>query len=371
MKLLLIVLFCIVGNNQIFGQQVFEYRRNVITGNMEVFEKSSETLFGKKVGELSQNIISGYYELKTFNQTSNKITVINNIYSNRPTYDATAYYQNLLTQINTLNQLEELKKINTNQIKDEYYKSQARKLEFENRSLIIENIFSFYNSQKTFPSNLKDGWYETMEIQQYDKQFWQKALDGATIKFMNNCGFVKIEKNKIVEYYRSLLRPFYTSCISHNVFQKVNFDYVETVKECKASYKTMGTGDKGTIYFINNLVNPDQQIANPNFSYYTLYTDNLRVTKDEILIQIARNQVCNTEDIKNLQFGGYFTGLPSQINNSKNFPSCNISNMTLAFKGLNGPYSIGIISSSDANKIWTLDNINFVTSNCLSSTLTD
>lgn len=362
------LVFPLIISAKVYSQSTFEYRRNAISGLMEVYEKSNTNAYGVKVGELNRNAISGYYELKTFNQSVKEITVTNNYYTNRPIYQnnySSNHYEILIQQLNALNQQAESKNLSTSS--NQSVKDEIKKNELEYNDKIIENLFKFYSSQKTYPTIIKDGYYEVMEINESDRNSkLMKQFGNIDVKlnYTHENAIVKVQNNKIVEYYRSIVRGFNSSTVNINIFHKLKLDLISPIKDCKSTYRF--NNEIRDVYFINNLINENCELTNPNFNYYTIYTDKLEDDYDTKLLQIARNEECNSSQMKYLNFGAYILNF-DKSNKSSDFPVCNETNLTLAFKNINSNFSIGILYK---DKEWHLNNINFDEAKCKSTILT-
>jgi hypothetical protein len=374
----------------IYGQTTYTYKPNPITGNLEVFKTSQgNKAYPQRVAEIVRNPISGYLEIKEYSTDNQVQQSSSDPYTNRPNFELVkqikAYdpYSGVIEQINTLNKRtennliqRERNNITNSTPKSEYYNKQLRDY-LQNISTTANKLLSFYNAQAKFPSKLPDGYYLTTEIQ-----------DGTSIKINNvldpnnkingdkeiQVGIAYIQNNKLVEYFESSW--FDKTSSTSNVFRKFNISVASNVVNCKVMFREEMTNEYRSLYFFDNILDSSSRIPNPNFGYFTLFTDGLVSDSEKPIglfgIKMGRQpHIPSSESIYE-----YFSNLPyangiDHNNNSKKY-NCSNSNLTFAFKVNAGKYCIlvyNIEKRNGKNDTWYYENIEFTPGNCASTIL--
>ncbi len=389
--ILFIPFFTIAIHSYLLAQTTFIYKPNPLTGNLEVFETNpNNRVLNNKVAVITRNKLTGYVEINDLTKEQSIKHSLPNPYTNRPNFELVDRikpfdfpYQALIDQITTLNKRTEYNLIqresssNTNSPdKSEYYNKQLREY-LQNLSTTANRLLSFYNAQAKYPTKLPDGYYLTTEIQ-----------DGTNIKINNvldpnnkvtgdkelQVGIANIRNNKLVEYFESSW--FDKTSTQSNIFRKFNIPVSSDVVNCKVMFREEMTNEYRSLYFFDNILDSTSRIPNPNFGYFTFFTDGLVSDSEKPIglfgIKMGRNaHIPSSESIWE-----YFSKLPyangiDHNNNSKKY-SCSNSNLTFAFKANAGKYCILVYNlekRNGKNDTWYFENIEVTPGNCDSTIL--
>lgn len=389
MKIILLIAMSFISI-YMYGQTTYTYKPNPITGNLEVFKTSQgNTAYPQRVAEIVKNPISGYLEIKEYSTGNEFQQSSNDPYTNRPNFELVkqikAYdpYSAIIDQINTLNTRIEYnvmqREVATNSnstSKSEYYNKKMRNY-LLNMSNTANKLLDFYNAQTKFPTKLPDGYYLTTEIQ-----------NGTNIKINNvldpnnningdkemQVGIAYIQNNKLVEYFESCW--FDKTSTQSNVFRKFNIPIASNVVNCKAMFREEMTNDYRSLYFFDNILDSTARIPNPNFGYFTFFTDGLLSDSEKPIGLFGIKMGRNAHNPSSESIWEYFSKLPYvngiDHNNSSKKYGCSNSNLTFAFKANAGKYCIlvyNIEKRNGNNDTWYYENIEFTSGNCGSTVL--
>jgi hypothetical protein len=352
--------------NLLMAQKSYVYKRNVATGNLEVFESYNGLPTGSALYQIKKNLY-GYLEIENIDASTNPFTKRPDYtaYSNFKSYQLPA--KEIFETLETINKRNEIDYVakqpqNNNSAFQNEMKRIAETL--QNESAIANSFLKFYNSNVSFPKTLKDGWYEVVNV--YDSKGLGNQLK-ASIDYSYNLAICKVKNNRIAEYY--------SNCNIFNlkegyVFQKVKLDVTSAITNCKATYRQANSNEYNTIYFLDNILDSTKRIQNPEFSFYAIYTDpTFKFNVNSIInIQIARNKTLTNDEVRNMGGAQYGTLLLERNPDTNN---CNNSNLTLGFrktKDTNDKYSIGILRFDD-KAVWLVNGITVTPANCSGTTL--
>lgn len=358
------------------AQNSIIYKRNPATGVLEVYESQYGFPVGQRIGDIKQNPISGYVEITNYEKDKIK-AVAESPYTRKPNYDIQKFtpfnlpYQSLIDQIETLNRRHEYQLLEREPIKQVPNSTlEEIKETFRTETNFADNFLNFYNSLSTFPLKLKDGFYNTAEISDSYMNPLTKLSNRTYVT-----GIAKVFDGKLVEYYGNIYLDNFST--TTNVYRKYNLAAPIEIKNCKSLFYEPG-GTLNQIYFLENLITSNNQIPDPNFGFYTFYTDGLNSPDNQITLlhKIGRDlgREINFNDISfknNSGALGYFAG--TFLSNRSYQFSCNNSNITFAFRPNKGKYSLSVLipgtAETDFVKTWwKVDNI-IITPNSCSSTV--
>ena len=349
-----------------FSQNSFVYKRNPF-GVLEVFQSQGGLPTGAPLYKIRKNIW-GYLEVESLNAAANP-------YTRRPDYSSyiTQGYnlptKQIFETLEALNKRSEYNYITSNKFQAQYSRnSEIDKIIKDYQAMaqqsnnVATNYLNFYNSNISFPKELRNGWYDVVGITKQD------GIPEAGIKegLSYNTGICKVVNNKIVEYYKDCQ----TSDVKDgNVFEKINFDLVSPIKDCKSTYRN-SFGFYYSLYFLDNILDSSKQTENPEFSFYSIYTsNNFKQQTLPLIINIFKNTLITKEFYNDKNDPPYLvvTGKPNPINND-----CSNSLLTIAFrkpKSTSDNFSIGILSADF--KSWIINNIPYTPSHCQSTILNE
>lgn len=320
-------------NNIAMGQNVV-FKTNNLTGQIEAFNSLSGQPTGTPLYKIKKNIW-GYLEIEGTEQNMDP-------YSKKPDYEflkqRQPYNLNLKEIIETLEILNYEREFQNIQSGNKSTFKQLKESDIQNyfasKTKIAEQILSFYNKVKTFPKNLKDGWYNIVRIIETPEI---KTL-GIPKSTIYHYGISLIKNNTIIEIFENIHA---LDIQSEGIFRKIPLEYAGQVQDCQGFFKEKGTNEYGTIYFMDNLINYDAQCEAPNFGFFTVYTSGF--TDNGNIFQFKDNENMTEQDIRDLTclFSAYISS-PNPNNNN-----CSNTNATFAFRNSNGKfYSIGIINTA-------------------------
>ena len=236
----------------------------------------------------------------------------------------------------------------------------------EKNTVIANGLLNFYTSQYQFPSKLQDGYYYATQL---DNQQWvDKAKNENTNGYFIKVGIARIEGNKIVEYFESAHSDMRSK--ESNIYRKLNLEVKGTVDKCKVSFRERGSDKYLTVYFFDNIIDPSFSIPNPNFGFFTVFTDGINgdLTPDKQIagIKIVRNFTIDPDaGLNNIMYLPYSGAIEKSNFSFQN--SCNNSSLTFAFKGNLGTYSFAVrilnfITKSEYK--WTFNNMTIAPGTC-------
>lgn len=391
MKYLLTILIFLTIKNA-GGQVTYVYEPNPLTGNVEILKTDkSKNIYREKVSVIKRNPISGYFEIEeTINQNLIQEPTINP-YSSRPNFELVYQikpfnvgYENLIEQINTLNKRFEFD--NVNQLRQNnnldknklLYVDNFLKNYYENMNTTAKNLLNFYNAQTKFTQVLKDGFYYTTEISNNSVVNANNKLHAdnqINAEFKTTLGIAKVINNKLVEYYETMY--FEEMDKRSNVYKKFNLEISSTINNCKAIFREKGIPDIKTIYFFDNIIDPEFAIPDPKFgviSFNTSFIPSANVNSNYsgkfLILRVARNKTgkITQEELKGSDLTiGNFGYIISYTTLNDNNSSCTNNSVMIAFKPNNGNYSIGVSYlnlSLNQNIYWSFDNILIGESSC-------
>lgn len=366
MRIVLTIIILLIAP-PLFSQNSFVYKRNAF-GVLEVYQSQYGLPTGNPLYQIKKNVF-GYLEIENLNTSPNP-------YTRRPDYSTyvTQGYnlptKQILETIETLNKKQEYDYINSNAFQAR--NSQNSDIDritkdfqsfFEDRNRMASSLLNFYNSNISFQSSFKNGWYDVVEIYNQDGLARLNVKEGVDYKY----GVCKVVDNRIVEYYQNSsnwdIKDGY-------VFQKIKFDLASPIRNNKSSYRTLA-GRYNFIYFLDNLLDSSKQIPNPQFSYYSLYTTT-NFKESTVLIQIARNEMITDEDIKSMSIGAYSLAVGKE-SLSQGSGDCSNGLLTIAFRkpeSNSDHFHMAIYRISDFKK-WILRSISYKEGECHSSILNE
>lgn len=350
-----------------FSQSSYVYKRNLATGELEVFESQGGLPTGSALYKIKKNVY-GYLELESINASTNPFT-------RRPDYSAYSNYNSyklpakeIFETLETLNKKNEYDYISSNP--SLYTNNNASQLIQEtqtfmqNRTKIATSYLNFYNSNVDFPKKLKDGWYDAITIKKVEVNEASRKL-GFTDGNEFSLAICKIENNKVTEYYENInIADIKTGF----VFQKVKLDVISGVNNCKSTFRASNDNVYSSIYFLDNILDSTKQISNPEFSFYTVYTaNNFKANNLTLTFQIGRNKTITRDEIVNFKGGPYVLTV---FKPNPNTSDCKNSEITFAFKKSTDKFSFGIVRIGDS-AIWTINDLTFSPGACNSTILNE
>lgn len=366
MKAIITVTLCIL-TNFLLAQKSYVYKRNLATGDLEVFESSGGLPTGSAVYKIKKNVY-GYLEVESIDASTNPFT-------KRPDYSAYSNFNSyklpakeIFETLETLNKKNEYDYIASNPTVAN--NSNASKLIqdaqsfMQNRNKIASSYLSFYNSNVDFPKKLKDGWYDAITIKKVELNDVSKNAgfnDGYDFSLV----ICKVESNKVTEYYENIN---VADVKTGFVFQKLKLDVVSPINNCKSTFRAFNDNVYSSIYFLDNILDSAKQITNPEFSFYTVYTAaNFKSGNLTLNFQIARNKNITRDEIVNFRGGPYILTVfkPNPYTGD-----CSNSVITFAFKKSPDKFSFGIVRIGDS-AIWTINDLSFSPGTCNSTTLNE
>lgn len=354
-KFLILILFL---NFQAIGQNSYVYKRNLLTGELEVFSSTGGFPTGSPLMKFKRNLY-GYLEVQ-------ELPVNSDPYTGMPDYSALKMrnpYQlpineiietieSLNLSISYQNKRMEGSSVNSN-ITDDL--NNYRKY----KDKIATSYLNLINNLENTPKILKNGWYRVARIFK-EEGITQIGLMGGN---SYSLGIAKVIDNILVEYYEN---KHIADNVDGFVFQKIPLYAPIQISNLSVPFKNKITQAHEKLYFINNIFDPNIQEPEPNFSFFSIYSSSN--TAPALLLFIKRNEKITDENIKTLE------GIPYQIQHTYANPianQCDNSNLTLAFKeGEKNWYSIaGIDFLGKGNFIFP--DISISTNNCGSLVLND
>jgi hypothetical protein len=372
------------------GQVTYVYEPNPLTGNVEILKTDkSKNIYREKVSVIKRNPISGYFEIEeTKNQNLIQEPAINP-YSNRPNFELVYQikpfnvgYENLIEQINTLNKRFEFDNVNQLRQNNNLDKNKLLFIDnflknyYENMNTTAKNLLNFYNAQTKFTQVLKDGFYYTTEILNnsivnVNNKLYADNQINAELKTI--LGIAKVINNKLVEYYETMHIDEMSK--NSNVFKKFNLEVTSTINNCKAIFREKGIQDIKTIYFFDNIIDPEFAIPDPKFGVISFNTSSIPSASvnsnySGILLKVARNKAekITQEELKSSDLTkGNFGYAISYATLNDNNNSCANNSVMIAFKPNIGNYSIGVSYLNLSLKqefYWSFDNIIIGESSC-------
>lgn len=362
MRLIIIFLLCL-ATSSLMSQTSVVYKRNPATGQLEVFESRGGLPTGQPLFKIKKNVY-GYLEVENSGASQDPFT-------NKPDYSAYNNFKpyqlpakEIFQTLETLNKRYEFDYVSTNENKktSELGKEYFQKY-FQDRSNIANAFFSFYQSNVSFPSAFKNGWYEVVNIYNTEGSSILGTSAGRDYKY----GICKVENNKVVEYYENCnvydLKDGY-------VFQKIKFDVISGIANCQSTFRAAGDNSYSTIYFLDNILDVNKQINNPNFAYYAIYTNyDFRQNGKLLNILIARNKKITEQEVRESSAGPYQVAL---VKGNPQTYDCDNSIMTLAFRNSTDKFSIGIYEPTKTfygGKVWIINDIVVPASTCKATTI--
>ena len=349
-----------------FTQSSVVYKRNAF-GELEVYQSQGGLPTGSALYKLKKNVW-GYLEVENLKASTNPFT-------NRPDYSAYSTYNSyqlptkeIFQTLDVLNKRTEYDKLianpNTNNNSNTSELLKEAQTFMQNRSAIATSLLNFYNSNVEFPKNLKDGWYEVTKITKNTQNEASREL-GFKDGYDYTLGVCRVANNRIAEYYENInlfeMKDGF-------VFQKINVDIMSLITNCKSSYRAKNENEYSTIYFLDNVVDIERQIPNPQFAYYSVFTaPNFNSNNLTLHIQVARNKNITRDEVVNLQGGPYILTVfkPNPVSSD-----CSSSGITLAFRKSTDKFSIGLLRFSD-RAVWTLNDLNLTAGTCASTVLNE
>lgn len=263
--------------------QNYVYKRNLISGNLELFDAGNgNTPFGGPLMILKRDPVSGYIVIENRNKNIDLQSEANPIYGGMPYIrvirdrqpkNFSLNYSQITVDINTINKkyipvtrVDGLAKVGTEDI--------LLKLsgEFENSSLVAEHFLNVYHKQVESFIPLNDGWYNTYGIRDVVRNNKNPDYLG-NAKYFLTVSISKVENNKITEYYSTIdvMQTLTNKC---TVFLKEKIDVTGEVNNYKTQMRFKKSSLIEEIYFIDNFIDMDYKINNPNFGFFKLSFDN-------------------------------------------------------------------------------------------------
>lgn len=356
MRNLLFLLLLVVAPITLLAQSTVVYKRNPFTGVLEVYQSVGGFPTGSPIYKIKRNLY-GYLEVENVDASTDPYTRKPNYsgYNNFKPYQLPA--KEIFETLENLNKRAEFDYIlsQPETSNSNFEKGYNEVIEYiQKRSLFAKSLVEFYNGNISFPTKIDDGWHEVVSTSNL-----------GTLGLDYKYGICKISNNKIEEYYENLnifdLKTGY-------VFQKIKLDVISPIKNCRSTYRAAGSEKYNTIYFMDNILDSTKKIENPNFGYFTIYTEpNFYLPSNSVLsFNIARNMTLTREQISNFS-GTPYSAVLDEINPQDQL--CTYSLMTLAFRKPLDKFSIGIYNFSN-KKVWLLNNITITSNTCNSTILT-
>lgn len=345
-------------NINLNAQSSIVYKKNPVTGNLEVYQSQGGLPTGSPIYKIKKNVY-GYLEVENIDASTDPFTKKPDYsnYNNFKPYQLPA--KEIFETLETLNKRNAFDYVNsqTQTNNQQYEKGYKELLDFiENKSVLAKSFLNFYNSNISFPNRINDGWYEVVNISKL----------GTMDKYDYNYGICYVVNNKVLEYYQN------TNIFNLKtgfVYQKIKIEVISNITSLKCSYRASESEYYYTLYFLDNILEYTKHIENPNFGYYTIYTppDFVLPINNGVTFDIARNKVITKEEIENFAAGPYSTVLTKQ--NLQSNP-CQNSLMTLAFKKTTDKFSIGIYNLYN-KKVWILNDLSIPAGTCNSTILSN
>jgi hypothetical protein len=344
----------------ILAQTSVVYKKNSATGELEVYESRGGLPTGNPLFKVKKNVY-GYIEVQNSGVNQDPFTKKPDYsnYNNFKPYQLPA--KEIFETLETINKRYEY----DNLASDAATNSNSSLLEKLNnytltREATAKAFLKFYNSNVAFPKTLKDGWYEVVKIFE-SKGFAQAGIIGGTdFKY----GICHVLNNKVNEYYEN---SNILDLKGSFVFQKMAIDVSSPVGACKFSFRVKNSNEYETVYFLDSILDETKQITDPQFSFFSIFTESALITpKDVLAVQISRNTVITRDKMLKMEAGPYVAMI---IGPNIETTDCANSLMTLAFRKNIDNFSIGVVNFVN-NKVWIFNNLIFSPGQCRSSTLT-
>jgi tetratricopeptide (TPR) repeat protein len=332
-KPLTVIIFLILSTN-IFSQENYIYKRNPLSGKIEVFKSQNGLPVGQPLYRMSTNIY-GYLEFEGLNPDLDP-------YSRKPDYRALQKrqpynlpVQDIINTIETLNTNTEYQSKTSNKYNNLHndLKEQA-----QFRHSLAESHLNFFNSFYNKPKTIKDGWHKVVKLFLDDGISALNISQHANMRF----GLVKVINNKIIEFYENIHT---NDDISGTVYHKYNLQSNFTISNC-----LFEPSKTETVLFYEYLINPSKEINEPLFSFLNIHQEN---PKSSYAIIIAKNKYIT----KNNKGGDYYVGI---IQHNPLSLDCTNSNFKIAIEHSETDfYGISMIDITDNNSIdieYTINN---------------
>lgn len=351
MKTLLLIALT-VAFSAASAQNSYVYKRNLLTGNLELYQSSGGFPVGSPIFQIKKNVW-GYIEIEGLEVNTNPFSRRPD-YSNLNTFNSyTLPSKDIINSIQVINKKTEYDRAyidgGSNYSSQKIINEMKRNMRSE--SDYARSLLDIYNSTISFPSSLSDGWYEVVDIHLSNRGV---AFD-VDAPYSYWFGICKVRDNKVVEYYRNMHFEYLKDS---DVFEKSNLESISSISNCKSVIKPLKDDRFRTLYFIDNIFDSAKQINDPKFTYYSIFTEDGFVVNNNswLAVQIAKNRTFRSSDSKQVILGPYESGF-DKPNDSKR--GCRGSTMIFAFKHTGNPndrFSIAIRRMSDMS-FWTANDI--------------